>query len=112
MITGIEWAIIGGFVTGVLSATFWDKIKAWASKMWNLIIDAINWTIEVASRALTYLIKKGSSFYKEVRVYVMNKQGQIRIETRRQETSRLEVPNDILRELDRKQELLVMQSKG
>ena len=112
MITGIEWAIVFalGAATGATVVVFWDKIKSWASKVWYLIVDAINIAIEVASSALVYLIEKGGSFYKEVRVYVMNKTGGIRLESRRQEVSRYEVPDEIRRELERKREVMMMKS--
>lgn len=108
MITGIEWAIVISFVMGATMAVFWDKIKAWASKVWHLIVDVINTAIEVVSNVLVYLVKEAGRFYKQVKVFIMNKSGKVRVEVRRQELSCFEIPNDILQELERKRELLLM----
>ena len=40
----------------------------------------------------------------------MNKTGGIRLESRRQEVSRYEVPDEIRRELERKREVMMMKS--
>ncbi len=111
MITGLEWVIIGFFV-GAATAVFWDEITAWASKIWRFIVDAINTAIEVVSSALVYLINEAGSFYKQVKVYVMNKFGKVRLETRRQEISRFEIPSDVLQELERKREIMVMKTSN
>ncbi len=103
--------IVLGAVVGAVAILFWDKIKAWASKVYNFITDAINAAIEVVSSALVYIAKGVGKFFKQIKVYIMDRFGKVRLETQKQEISESEIPDDILQELKKKHEVMVMRIK-
>ncbi len=108
----ISWVLIGLLVfdAGVIVAAFWDEIKAWASRMLGYILDAINWAVEVTSKAAVYLVKQGTRIYKRVEVYVRNIYSRrTRLDYRQEETSPYDVPDDINEELDRKMKIKLME---
>jgi hypothetical protein len=114
MLFVIDWIIVGasflvGAATGVTIAYFWDEITAWANRVVGYIIDAINYAIEVISDIIVSLKKEGNKYYREAKAYVMNAfTGEVRMESRRQQISESEIPNEYLEQLQRKRELLLM----
>ncbi len=101
----ITWIIICTIVVvevGIAAvARFWDEIKAWATKVVGYILDAVNSAIEVATPAITELVKVGTRIYKRVEIYVKNIfTGDIIRKFREEEVSPYEVPPELLAQLD------------
>lgn len=110
----ISWALIiaGAFGAGVAFGYFWDDITAWASRMLNRILNAINRAVEVVSNALVYLVKRGTRIYKRVEVFVRNVfNNRNYIRNQEEEIYRDDIPQEILADLDRKQKVRLMEQK-
>ena len=109
----ITWTIIGlSFFGGGAVGYFWDEITAWANRVVRYIIDTVNHAIEVTSDAIVYLVREGQRYYKLVEVYVMNvRTDEVRIESRKGEILKNQVPQEQDEELKRKasQKLKLMQ---
>ena len=107
----ITWTIIGlSFFGGSAVGYFWDEITAWANHVVGYIIDTVNHAIEVTSDAIVYLVREGQRYYKLVEVYVMNvRTDEVRIESRKEEISKDQVPQEQDEQLKRKQKLKLMQ---
>ena len=107
----ITWTIIGlSFFGGGAVGYFWDEITAWANRVVRYIIDTVNHAIEVTSDAIVYLVREGQRYYKLVEVYVMNvRTDEVRIESRKEEISKDQVPQEQDEQLKRKQKLKLMQ---
>ena len=103
--------IIGGsVVAGAAVGYFWEEIEAWAERAVKAILDAINSAIEVTSRAIIYLLKEGRRYYKRAEVYsrnIYNKK--TRLLYKQEEIADVDIPEDVLKELDEKQKLKVAQ---
>lgn len=115
MLLVIDWIFIGavalGVGAGVAIGYFWDEITAWATRVIGDIIDAINYAIEVTSDAIVSLVKQGYRYYKKAEVYVMDiRTGKKRIESRQQEISESEIPQEYLEQLRYKAQLKLLQS--
>ena len=117
MLFVVDWVIDGayflaGAATGATVAYFWEDIKAWASRVADYILDAINHEVEVVSDIIVSLIIEGGEYYREAKAYVMNAfTGEVRIESRRERINRSEIPNEYLQDLERKREMLLMKSQ-
>jgi len=109
----ISWMIISfiaGAATGATVAYFWDSIKAWATRVVGYIIDTINRAIEVASKAIIYLEKRGARIYKRAEVYVRNIfNGNTSMRYKEEEIPRYDVPDDINADLENQIKMKVMQ---
>ncbi|MBF2056189.1 MAG: hypothetical protein IGQ45_02970 [Cyanobacterium sp. T60_A2020_053] len=91
---------IGGALVGAAITYFWDSIREWASRMLDYILNGINQAVEVTSQAIVSLIKNGDSIFKLIKVYVMDRNRNVRVESRRENINKNDVPEDILAQLD------------
>ena len=107
----ITWTIIGlSFFGGAAVGYFWDDITAWFTRVIESLLDLINRAVEVTSDAIVYLVREGQRYYKLVEVYVMNvRTDEVRIESRKEEISKDQVPQEQDEQLKRKQKLKLMQ---
>ncbi|NEP80315.1 MAG: hypothetical protein F6K39_20395 [Okeania sp. SIO3B3] len=117
MLLVAQWIIYAGaaalgVAAGIATRHFWEKIKAWASRVVGYILDAINNAIEVASKAIISIVKEGKRYYKLAKVYVMGiHTGETKIESKQEQISTHEIPPSILKELQEKREYKLMKSK-
>ncbi|MBS9382737.1 MAG: hypothetical protein HEQ24_00230 [Dolichospermum sp. BR01] len=112
----ITWVIlIGGFLTGILFRHFWKEIKYWATVALLSILDGINKAIEVTSDAFVYLIKEGDKIYEQMEVYVQNYKNsnteQATLEVVKQEVKTSDIPPEILKQLQEKRRVKVLQQQ-
>lgn len=97
------WIIAGliGAAVGGATVYFWDDLKAWSNRMLGYILDAINWVIEIASDAITYIGRKAGYYYRQIKVWVKDRRtGTIRVVTKTEEvTNNNDIPEPIRRQL-------------
>ena len=104
----LTWILIGSFLAGAGVGYFWDEIIAWAERAVKAILNAINYAIEVTSRAVLYLVRQGKRYYKTVEVYVRNIYSKsTRLDSRQEEVAETNIPQDILADLEYKQKIKV-----
>lgn len=103
----LTWTfIIGSFLAGAAVGYFWDEIKAWTERAVKAILDAINYAIEVTSRAIIYLVKQGGRYYKRAEVYVRNIYSKsTRLDSRQEEIAEEDIPAELLEELEYKEKI-------
>ncbi len=105
----IGWIILG-FITGAAVSHFWKEIQQWATLTLSRLLDGLNKAIEVTSKAVVYLIKQGAYIYKMVQVHSQNIQNnQITKYQPMEVVPPQEVPDDIMKELNQKTQLRVME---
>jgi hypothetical protein len=98
-----------GAAAGGTAASFWKEIKAWAVRAIGNIIDAIDWTFEVASDAYVYLLKEGARYYTSVEVYLRNAIGGSQTVYRRKEVSPFGMSDEERAKVDGEQQVLAAQ---
>ena len=109
MIGWLLLAAVASFAVGY----FWDELKAWASRVINYILEAINWAIEIASNAFVYLVKQGYRFYKRVEVYIRNRRsGNTTVRYQEAEVSEYEIPEEARTQLNYRSKLAVYQQQS
>jgi hypothetical protein len=106
IIAGLVGAAIGGAVV-----YFWDDLKEWANRMLGYILDAIDWALQKASDAITYIVTRAGRYYREIRVWIKNRRtGKVVVESRTEQVDRDEIPVDIQRQLGMNDEKEVMRT--
>ena len=106
----ISWIIIG-FVSGALTACFWDEITEWADRTFQRVIDFLDRTIEEISDRVVYLATgKSGKYEKQLAVYYEDqKTGQYYQRTVTERIDRKDIPADILKKLDKNKKLRILQ---
>jgi hypothetical protein len=103
----IDWNILIN-----LANSFGNAIKDWANSVVDKILGRIDKVIDVASDAIVYLIKEGDSYYKEIKVFIMNIGSlQVRCEYKKEIIQYSDIPEDIRKQLEERRELKLMQMK-
>jgi hypothetical protein len=101
----ISWILIiavasASGAAGATVVVFWNEIKAWATSTALQILDQIDRAIETTSDAITYLVKEGKSYFKEVLIYTRNRlNNQAYSHMIRKPISVLEVPEEVRNQL-------------
>lgn len=91
---------VGG-AAGAVVVKFWDRIKAWAERTALQILNVIDQAIEYTADALTFLIKEGRAYFKEVVVYTKNllNDDEFHANIQRVRVSRDEIPEEVREQL-------------
>jgi len=96
IIAGLIGAAIGGAVV-----YFWDDLKEWANRMLGYILDAIDWALQKASDAITYIVRKVGAFFRQVKVWIKDRRtGTVKVVTKTEQiTNTSDIPYEIRQQL-------------
>jgi len=79
--------------------------------MLGYILDAIDWALEIASDAITYIGTELGRVYRKIKVWTKNRRtGKIVVRSETEPVNRNDVPAEILRQLDSRSETEVMRT--
>lgn len=102
--------MVGSFLAGAAIGYFWDEILAWAERAVKAILDAINYAIEVTTKAIIYLVKQGRRYYKRAEVYARNIYTKItRLLSGQEEIAAEDIPEELSAELEYKTKVKIAQ---
>ncbi|MEM1173037.1 MAG: hypothetical protein AAGJ08_29225 [Cyanobacteria bacterium P01_H01_bin.35] len=108
----ITWVVVigGTFLLGAAVGHFWDDIKAWLTRVTKHLLDRIDRTIEVVSNTMVYVVKEGKRYYKRFEIFARNTLTRIiRGLYQQEEVSIIDIPEDIITQLDSQEKLLILQ---
>ncbi|MDJ0726992.1 MAG: hypothetical protein QNJ38_17970 [Prochloraceae cyanobacterium] len=103
----IPWIIVAAVAGLILGTAFAERIREWAINVAANIFEAIDKTVQIVSDGIVSIIKQGTTYYKQMKVYVKERKKpkdeySVKEVTRKIDPS--EIPQDIKEDMKRKEE--------